>query len=86
MLDKPKLRGRFDKLALLAAEATRVLKNGGHWAYVDTLARAKFVNGQVADAVRLQRAAVQDCDSDTDTRAVRERLRAYEKAAAALRK
>ena len=86
LLDKPKLRGRFDKLALLAAEATHVLKNGGHWAYVDTLARAKFVNGQVADAVRLQRAAVQDCDSDTDTRAVRERLRAYEKAAAALRK
>lgn len=86
LLDKPQLCGRFDRLALAAALATAALDNGGHWMYVDTLARAKFVNGDVDKARELQRRAVKDCDEPYYMAQLRDRLKMYEKAAASKRK
>lgn len=86
LLDKPKLGGRFDALALAAAQATQALPNGGHWMYVDTLARAQFVNGNLDEAVKLQRRALKDCDNAMYLRQIHDRLKTYEKAVAAKRR
>lgn len=81
LLDHPALCGRFDPLALTAAEVMSSRPGGRHWAYVDTLARAKFVNGHIEEAVRLQRRAVEECDLAMYERELRDRLQMYEKAA-----
>lgn len=86
LLDSPSYRGRFDALALAAAEIVHALPHGGYWAYVDTLARAKFVNGQIGAAVELQRRAVEQCDMLRYLGDLRDRLKVYEKAAAERRK
>jgi len=86
LLDSPSYRGRFDALALAAAEIVHKLPGGNNWAYVDTLARAKFVNGQVDEAVELQRQALEHCDVPRYLSDLKERLRVYEKAVAERRK
>ncbi|MEZ5966438.1 MAG: redoxin family protein [Planctomycetota bacterium] len=86
LLDSPSYRGRFEALALRASEIVHALPNGSNWAYVDTLARAKYVNGFIDEAVRLQRQAVERCDARLYMGDLRQRLRIYEKAAAEKRK
>lgn len=70
--------GRFDAAALALAES--MLKHGRLKSReYDTLALAQFLNGQLADAVKAQRAAIAMGSTSTD---YRRRLRVYEAALA----
>lgn len=62
LVDEASLAGRFNQLALQAAELVHARPNGKYWMYVDTLARCKAVNGFVDEALELQKRAVSDCD------------------------
>lgn len=65
LVDQASLRGRFDRLALRAAEIVSGRPNGGYWMFVDTLARCKFLNGYLEQALALQDRALKDCDNPT---------------------
>lgn len=86
LLDSPSYRGRFDALALSVSEVVHALPNGKSWMFVDTLARAKFVNGYLDEALALQRRAVEECDMLRYIGDVKSRLKVYERAAAEKRK
>ncbi len=62
LLDSVVFAGRFKELALKAAETVHAQEGGQKWMFLDTLARAKFVNGHVREAVELQQRAVDECD------------------------
>ncbi len=55
----PELKGKFKALALKAAERCDELTDGASWMFVDTLALAKFENGAAAEAVKLQKKAIE---------------------------
>ena len=59
LLTDEKLEGKFHGLALKAAARCDELTDGGSWMYVDTLALAKFKNGAAAEAVELQKRAME---------------------------
>lgn len=62
LVDQASLRGRFDRLALRAAELVSARPNGDDWMFVDTLARCKFLNGYIEQALELQDRALKGCD------------------------
>lgn len=70
--------GKFDAAALAIAERMEKSGNLPH-RHLDTVALAKFLNGKVADAIRLQREAIRRGGNDDD---YRRRLRTYEAALA----
>lgn len=86
LLDSPSYRGRFDALALAASEIVHARTKGANWMYVDTLARAKFVNGFLEEALALQRRAVDECEMLRYLGELQGRLKVYEKAVAEKRK
>jgi len=51
-------KGRYNELALSAAEQMIKAPGGSGWTYFDTLALAKFENGQIDEAIRLEEEAV----------------------------
>jgi len=53
--------GKFNQLALEAAEQMRKANGGDGWTHLDTLALAKFENGAVEEAVTLQTQALEKC-------------------------
>ena len=59
LLTLPELKGKFKALALKAAEQCHELTDGANWMFVDTLALAKFENGAAAEAVKLQKKAIE---------------------------
>lgn len=73
--------GRFDEFALALAE--RMEKKGGRLRhrYLDTIALARFLNGQVDRAVTLQQRAIERGGKSDD---YRRRLRTYQAAQAAI--
>ena len=74
MTDK-ETAGQYDRLAM--AVAKRMQKRGSlKHQYTDTVALANFLNGQVDEAIALQKRAVTKNDSDD----YRRRLRTYEAA------
>ena len=77
LLDSFSFAGRFNELALLAAETVHAQEGGQSWMFIDTLARAKFVNGHVKEAVELQQRAVDECDHIGYAGDVRKRLMEY---------
>jgi thiol-disulfide isomerase/thioredoxin len=59
LLTFPPAKGKFQKLALAAAERCHELTKGGNWMYVDTLALAKFETGKPEEALDLQKKAIE---------------------------
>ena len=58
LTDEP-FKGQFNELALVAAEKCHHASDGDSYMYLDTFALAKFENGKVAEAVELQKKAVE---------------------------
>ncbi len=59
LLTHPELKGKFRALALKAAERCDELTGRSSWMYLDTLALARFENGATAEAVALQKKAME---------------------------
>ncbi len=81
LLTEKSTKGRYDQLALAAAEAMYKAPNGDRWTHLDTLALAKFENGAVPEAIRLQKLAIANCDAEPAKAALRDRLADFEEAA-----
>lgn len=61
--------GKFNDLALTAAEKCQRLSGGGSWMFTDTLALAKFENGHADDAVALEKRALELCPAEHPAKA-----------------
>lgn len=59
MLTMEGMKGHFNQAALLAAEKCDLLSEGKNWAFVDTLALAKFETGAVDQAIELEKKAIE---------------------------
>lgn len=79
MLTNDDYRGKFDGLALAAAEKANKLTGGNEADIIDTLARATFVLGNVQEAISLQKQAVDRADED-ERGIYEETLEEYEEA------
>lgn len=64
LLTDSMLAGRHNALALAVAERAYQASGGMDWTYLDTLALAKFENGAIAEAVDLERRAIEKCSPD----------------------
>lgn len=80
LLDKASMKGKFNELALAAAEAMFQSPGGDHWMMLDTLALAKFENGAVDEAIKIQKKAVEQCDNDRALNELKGRLEQFEAA------
>ncbi len=80
LLTHDDLQGKFTDLALAAAEKCDQVSESKNWMYIDTLALAKFESGAVADAVRLQKKAIELCESEAGLSEIKERLKQFEEA------
>ncbi|RJP33590.1 MAG: hypothetical protein C4547_12095 [Phycisphaerales bacterium] len=59
LLTEDKYGGRFGELALKASRRSNEITGHRNWAFVDTLALAEFVTGDVQRAVQLERKAIE---------------------------
>lgn len=57
-------KGQFNQLALAAADQLHKAPGGDEWAQLDTIALAKFENGAVDEAIKLEKRAIDKCESD----------------------
>jgi len=79
LTDEP-CKGKFNTLALLAAEKCHQASGGENFMYLDTYSLAKFENGLVDEAIKLQKQAIELCPKDFSGMAeFKERLELYEK-------
>ena len=79
LLTAENLKGRFNALALAAAMRIGA-EESENQNYIDTLALAKFENGFVDEAIRLQTRAVKLCSSDASRKEFTERLERFKAA------
>jgi tetratricopeptide (TPR) repeat protein len=79
LLTQEKYDGAFHEFALSFSERSNELTGHKNWAYVDTLARAKFESGDVHAAIELQKQAVELAGS-RGGKSLREALARYEAA------
>jgi len=82
LLTEEEYGGRFAELALRLSERSNELTEHSIWAYVDTLALAKFETGDVAAAVELERKALELCSDSSNRRTVERALQRFEAALA----
>jgi peroxiredoxin len=61
LLTSPPYQGKFNALALAVAERGNEISGGKDWSIIDTLALAKYENGQAAEAVALEKKAIELC-------------------------
>jgi len=59
LLTEDEYAGRFSELALRASDRSNALTDLNNWAFVDTLALAKFETGEVRAAVELEKRAIE---------------------------
>lgn len=78
LLTEESLSGQFDRLALAAAEKCCQISGGKNWMFLDTLALAKFENGQAAEAVELEKKAIELCPDEGPKVVLREALQRFE--------
>ncbi|MHC4065874.1 MAG: TlpA family protein disulfide reductase [Planctomycetota bacterium] len=64
MLTNDDYRNKFDELALSAAQKANKLSGGEDPYIIDTFARAKFVLGDVNEAISLQKLAIKQADKE----------------------
>ena len=70
--------GKYDHVALAAAERCHTITGGKNWMYLDTIALAKFETGAVEEAVKLQRQAVELCPDESTRAELQATLERYE--------
>ncbi len=79
LTDEP-FKGQFNELALVAAEKCHHASGGESYMYLDTFALAQFENGAVAEAIELQKQALEQCPKDSPLIAeLKERLEQFKK-------
>jgi len=78
LLTEEGLAGKFNALALAAAEQCHKVSEGKNWMYLDTLALAKFENGAAAEAVELEKKAIELCDLEPAKPQLKEALARFE--------
>ncbi len=78
LLTEEPLAGKFNSLALAAAERCHQVSGGTNWMYLDTLALAKFETGDAAAAIELEKKAIELCPSDASKPALQEALARFE--------
>lgn len=81
LLTEDATKGKFNELALAAAEEMYKSSGGDRWTHIDTLALAKFENGATAEAIALEKKAIEKCDSEYAVASLKEALERFEKAA-----
>lgn len=64
LLTEPPMMGKFNALALEAAELMYKAPGGDGWAQLDTYALAKFENGFVDEAIEIEKRAIDKSPSD----------------------
>ncbi len=78
VLTEEPLVGKFNKLALAAAEKCNQASSGNNWTFLDTLALAKFENGQVTEAINLEKKALELCPDEGAKVVLQETLHRFE--------
>ncbi len=78
LLTEDDTKGKFNELALAAAQRCDKVSESKNWMYVDTFALAKFENGAVAEAIKLQEKAIELCDSPQYLPELKESLKQFE--------
>ncbi len=78
LLTEDDLKGKFNELALLAANQCDKTSGGENWMFLDTLALAQFENGAVKEAAVLQRKAIELADDSPAVEELQTRLVMYE--------
>jgi thiol-disulfide isomerase/thioredoxin len=83
LLTHPAAKGKSQKLALSAATRCDEITKGENWMYLDTLALATFESGKPAEAVKLQKKALELAGKakapDSAVTELKERLESFEK-------
>jgi thiol-disulfide isomerase/thioredoxin/tetratricopeptide (TPR) repeat protein len=80
LLTEELLKDKFNRLALAAAEKCHRVSGGNNWMFLDTLALAKFENGQVAEAIDLEKRALELCPEEGAKILLAESLERFESA------
>ena len=71
-------KGKYNELALIAAQRCHEASGGKNWSYLDTLALAKFENGAVAEAIELEKKAIELCENEAMKEQLTEVLARFE--------
>jgi hypothetical protein len=80
LLTEDRFGGQYAKLALKVSQRSNVLTHQSNWFYVDTLAHAYFALGDLKEAIRLERRAVELAAGDRRADEARQALERFEKA------
>ena len=78
LLTEKETRGKFNELALAAAEKCHLVSGGNNWMYLDTLALIKFATGSVAESIELEKRAIELCDNEQAKDELKAALRRFE--------
>jgi len=85
ILTDERISHRDHEVALTAAKAAYELARGRHPEIVDTYARAQFVSGNIDEAIRLQKEAIELCRKPELREKFEETLKSYKEAGKATR-
>lgn len=80
LLTDESTKGKFNALALAAAETMRKAPGGDGWSQMDTLALARFENGRIDEAIKIQKQAIARCHDEHARAALTDSLRRYQNA------
>ncbi len=72
--------GKYNELALVAAERMRQATGGDTWSHLETLALAKFKNDSVEEAIALQKEAIEKADDSFSRARLTSGLKEFEDA------
>ncbi len=78
LLTDETMAGKYNKLALKAAERCNNLTDNENWMFLDTLALAKFENGARAEAIELEKKAIKLCDDPRVKQQLEETLKLFQ--------
>lgn len=82
LLTEKQYGGRFNEAALRWAQLANEQTNFSNWMFVDTLAWAKFRAGDVAEAIRLEKKAIELCKDTSRMGELTSSLETFQKGAA----
>ena len=78
LLTEEPLAGKYNTLALAAAERANQVSGGKNWMILDTLALAKFETGAAAEAIELEKKAIELCTNPRALPSLTEALDRYQ--------
>jgi len=80
LLTEPPFQGKFNELALSAAQRCHEVSGGKNWMFLDTLALAKFETGAVEEAIALEKQALELCPNDRVKPSLQETIERFQAA------